>query len=420
MLARVSRPARLAGEVRLPGDKSVSHRALLLNSVAAGRAGISGLSEGEDVASSAACLRALGVAVEGDSVEGRGLDGLSPPAGALDCGNSGTTMRLLAGLLAGQGFATTLVGDRSLSRRPMERVAAPLRLMGAEVGTEPLTVGGGGPLRGVDWFSPVASAQVKSAVLLAGLFASGRTRVTEPSLSRDHTELMLQAMGAPIETSGLSVAVERPRSLRPLDVAVPGDLSAAAFWLVAAGLHPRAEVRLPACGVNPTRAGLLDVLERAGLGARVEHLRRQGAEPVADLWAGTAAAGRPFAVEGAEAAGVIDELPVLAVAACLLPGTSRIAGAAELRVKESDRIAVVAAGLRALGADLDELPDGLEIRGGGRLQGARVQPAGDHRVAMAMAVAGLLADGETEIEDAECVDVSYPGFFDQLERLCSS
>jgi 3-phosphoshikimate 1-carboxyvinyltransferase len=419
VIARVPAARRLEGEVRVPGDKSISHRALLLNAVADGEARVRGLSGGADVASTAGCLRALGVAIEDDRVAGRGLDGLREPDGPLDCGNSGTTMRLLAGLLAGRPFPVTLVGDGSLSRRPMDRVAAPLRLMGARAETGPLRVGGVGPLRGVTYESPVASAQVKSAVLLAGLSAEGTTGVVEPVPTRDHTERMLAAMGVRVERVGRSVAVAGPvPALRPLDVAVPGDLSAAAFWLVASGLHGAARVRLPGVGVNPTRSALLDLLDRAGVRVARRHERLEGAEPVADLEVGTVAAGRAFSVNGGAAAELIDELPVLAVAAAVLPGTSRITGAGELRVKESDRVAAMAAGLSRMGADVTELPDGWEIRGPRHLEGARVASAGDHRVAMALAVAGLLADGETEIEGAECVDISYPGFWDELEALC--
>jgi 3-phosphoshikimate 1-carboxyvinyltransferase len=418
VIARVRPARRLEGEVRLPGDKSISHRALMLNAVADGEARVSGLSDGADVASTAGCLRALGVEIEDGRVAGRGLDGLQEPAGPLDCGNSGTTMRLLAGLLAGRPFPVTLVGDGSLSRRPMDRVTAPLRLMGATAETRPLRVGGAAPLRGVTYESPVASAQVKSAVLLAGLSAEGQTTVVEPAATRDHTERMLAAMGAPVARNGRTVTVTGPvPALSPLDVEVPGDLSAAAFWLVAAGLHAQAHVRLPGVGVNPSRAALLDLLEAAGV--RVARLRPRmaGAEPVADLEVGTATAGRGFAVAGTAAAELIDELPILAVAAALLPGTSRITGAGELRVKESDRVAAMTAGLAAMGADVTELDDGWEIRGPRHLEGARVASAGDHRVAMALAIAGLLADGETEIEDAACVDISYPGFWDQLEAL---
>ena len=420
MLATIEAPRRLAGEVRLPGDKSVSHRALILNAVADGEARVGGLSEGADVVSTIGCLRALGVEIDDGRVAGRGLGGLRAPARPLDCGNSGTTMRLLAGLLAGQPFEVTLVGDGSLSRRPMDRVVAPLRLMGARAEMAPFRIGGGGPLHGVDYVSPVASAQVKSALLLAGLSARGTTRVVEPAPTRDHTERMLAAMGAAVSADRGSAAIEGPvAGLRPLDVRVPGDLSAAAFWLVAGALHPSAEIRITGVGVNPTRTALLDVLAASGIEVERRRPRLEGAEPVADLAVHTAREPGAFVVGGARVAELIDELPVLAVAAAVVPGTSRVTDAGELRVKESDRVSAMAEGLTAMGADVVERPDGWEVRGGRRLHGARVGSHGDHRVAMALAIAGLLADGETEIEDAECVAISYPGFWDALERLCS-
>jgi 3-phosphoshikimate 1-carboxyvinyltransferase len=404
--------------VCVPGDKSISHRALILNAVAEGAARVRGLSPGADVVSTVDCLHALGVEIDDGLVVGRGLYGLREPSGPLDCGNSGTTMRLLAGLLAAAPFSVTLVGDASLSRRPMDRVVEPLRAMGARAETTPLRVGGGGPLHGIHYPLPVASAQVKSALLLAGLFASGRTRLLQPAPTRDHTERMLAAMGAPVEVDGLAVSIQGPVGrLRPLEVTVPGDLSAAAFWLVAAGLHPSAHVRLPRVGVNPTRVALLEVLARIGIKVRRSRTHLQGGEPVADLEAATARAPRAFTVTGTEVAALIDELPVLAVAAAVLPGSTRITGAGELRVKESDRIRAMAIGLAAMGAEVSELPDGWEIRGSRPLHGARVDSFGDHRVAMALAVAGLLAEGSTEIEGAECVAISYPGFWDALESL---
>lgn len=421
MLARVSRPRRLEGSVRPPGDKSISHRALILNAVAEGEAEVLGLGSGADVSSTASCLRSLGVEVEACRVRGRGLRGLRPPPGPLDCGNSGTTMRLLAGLLAAQPFQVELVGDASLSRRPMDRVVEPLRRMGAEAEAgPPLRVGGRLPLRGFVHHPSIASAQVKSALLLAGLFAEGVTAIKEAVRSRDHTERMLRAMGAPLRVRGLTVSLLGPvERLRPLSLEVPGDPSAAAFWLVAAALHGTGSVLARDVCVNPTRVGLLRVLER--MGARVEVRRRRlvGGEPVADLEVGPAPELRGFSVGAEEVPELIDELPVLAVAAALARGTSRVSGAAELRVKESDRIATMAQGLAAMGAHIQELPDGWEIRGQGRLEGARVHSHGDHRVAMALGVAGLLAQGTTEVEEAGCVDVSYPGFWDQLEALCS-
>jgi 3-phosphoshikimate 1-carboxyvinyltransferase len=421
MTVAVHKPRRLEGALELPGDKSVSHRALMLNAVAEGEARVTNLSPGADVASTAACLRALGVDLDEGRVAGSGLDGLRAAAAPLDCGNSGTTMRLLAGLLAGRPFESVLVGDASLSRRPMDRVVAPLRAMGAgaEAGP-PLRVGGTLPLHGIDYELPVASAQVKSALLLAGIQATGATRVTEPAPTRDHTERMLEAMGAPVERAGQAVTVRRAESLRPLDIRVPADLSAAAFWLVAGALHPAARVRLRGVGVNPSRTAILGVLRRAGLAVLVANKRMEGLEPVADLEVATSAADHAFSLDGGEAAQLIDELPVLAVAAALLPGVSRVTGARELRVKESDRVAAMAEGLNAMGGDVRELPDGWEIHGPRHLEGARVRSHGDHRVAMALAVAGLLADGETTIDDGECVAISYPGFWDDLDSLCRS
>jgi len=417
-MTAVRRPARLEGVLELPGDKSVSHRALILNSIATGEAQVENLSPGADVVSTADCLRALGVEIEAGRVAGRGFDGLRPAAGPLDCGNSGTTMRLLAGVLAGRPFASELVGDASLSRRPMGRVVEPLRAMGAAADSgPPLRVGGAVPLRGVDYRMPVASAQVKSAVLLAGIQAEGTTRVTEPAPTRDHTERMLEAMGAPLERNHAGITVGPATQLRPLDIRVPADLSAAAFWLVAGALHPAARVTLRGVGTNPSRSAVLGVLARAGIEVKVRNQRLEGLEPVADLEVGTSRADRPFSIGTAEAALLIDELPVLAVAATLLPGVSRITGAGELRVKESDRIAAMSAGLNAMGADVRELEDGWEIHGPHHLEGARVRSEGDHRVAMALAVAGLLAHGETTIEDADCVAISYPGFWNDLDRL---
>jgi 3-phosphoshikimate 1-carboxyvinyltransferase len=302
----------------------------------------------------------------------------------------------------------------------MERLTQPLRLMGARAESGPLRVGGGDGLVAIDHASPVSSAQVKAALLLAGLYAEGTTRIREPAPSRDHTERMLRAMGAEIEYEPRWASLAGPAErLHPLSLTVPGDLSAAAFWLVAAGLKHSARVQLPGVGVNPSRAALLDVLRRVGLTIHVSGLRQAGEEPVADLEVGAdGGEARALHVDGAEAALLIDELPILAVAAAFLPGVSRITGAAELRVKESDRIAAMAEGLARLGGRVSELPDGWEIRGEGGLEGARVSTRGDHRVAMALAVAGLLAAGETEIEDAECVAVSYPKFWDHLELLC--
>ena len=418
MIATVRKARRLEGEVRLPGDKSISHRALILGAIASGESRFRGLSAGADVRSTAGCMRALGVEVTESRVRGAGMHGLRAPAGALDCGNSGTTMRLLAGLLAAQPFTTELRGDDSLTARPMDRVVTPLREMGAAASWPPLAVGGRGPLHGIDYVMPVASAQVKSAVLLAGLFADGRTTIVEPVATRNHTELMLEAMGAMVLVDGRRVQVSPAERLASLDIDIPGDLSAASFWLVASGLISNARVRIQNAGTNPSRMKFIELLRDAGIGIEVEGAHKAGGEPVADLLVGAAAGLRPVTIDGAMAAEMIDELPVLAVAATQLPGTSRITGAADLRVKESDRITAMAEGLAAMGADITALDDGWVITGPRHLEGARVRSHRDHRVAMALAIAGLLADGTTEIDDAECVDISYPGFFDQLESLC--
>lgn len=417
MIATVRKGRGLQGTVRVPGDKSISHRALMLGAIATGDSTVRGLSGGGDVRSTAACLTALGVEIDGDTIHGRGLRGLKAAGRPLDCGNSGTTMRLLAGILAGQEFESELSGDESLSRRPMDRVVKPLREMGARAEWPPLRVGGRPKLHGIDYTTPIPSAQVKSAVLFAGLYADGTTAVDESVRTRDHTELMLSAMGAKVEIEGTRVAVACADQLRPLDIHVPGDFSAAAFWLVAGGLVRGSDIRLLGVGVNPTRAALADVLTSIGVRIDPANARFEAREPVADLRVRPASNLRPLRVERDLAAQVIDELPVLAVAATQAPGTSVISGAAELRVKESDRLYAMEEGLRAMGADITASEDGWVINGPRDLEGARVDSGGDHRVAMALAVAGLIADGKTEIEGAECADISYPGFFDDLESL---
>ena len=418
MIATVRKAQRLEGEVLLPGDKSISHRALILGSLADGWSRVHGLSTGADVQSTANCLRALGAVIEESAVRGFGLDGIRKTDGPLDCGNSGTTMRLLAGILAAQGFVTELTGDESLTRRPMDRVVKPLLEMGAHAQWPPLRVGGRLPLHGIEYRMPVPSAQVKSALLLAGLFAEGTTTVIEPVRTRDHTELMLRAMGADVVSDGDRVEVRPATMLKPFDIEVPGDLSAASFWLVAGGLVPGSTVVLPGVGVNPTRTAFLELLRHHAFNIQVSRKRVIAGEPVADLEVHTSFGEDALDVAGDTAAEMIDELPILAVAATQLPGVSRISGAAELRVKESDRIAAMAEGLAAMGANITANDDGWTIEGPSSLHGARVSSHGDHRVAMALAVAGLLAEGETEIEDAECVEISNPGFFDQLEDLC--
>jgi len=417
VIATVRRARRLKGEVKLPGDKSISHRGLILGSIASGQSRLRGLSPGADVLSTARCMQALGAGFDGVKLDGRGLRGLRQAAGPLDCGNSGTTMRLLAGLLSAQDFESELIGDESLSRRPMDRVVKPLAEMGAAAGWPPLRVGGKSPLHGLTYAIPVPSAQVKSAILIAGLFGDSPTTVVEPIKTRDHTELMLGSMGAQVLVEGLKVELQPASRLEPLELDIPGDLSAAAFWLVAGGLVPGSRIRIQGSGVNPTRTAFVALLRAAGFKIRETNKREVGGEQVADLEVTTAAGLRPIQVNGGTAAEMIDELPVLAVAATQMPGRSVISGASELRVKESNRIAAMEEGLAAMGADITAVDDGWVINGPRFLEGARVSSQGDHRVAMALAIAGLMADGKTEIDGAECVEISYPEFFDHLEYL---
>lgn len=426
------RPARrLEGAVTAPGDKSVSHRAAILNALASGRAVVDNFLPADDCLATLDCLRALGVDLslergEGGArlvVEGRGPDGLREPAVALDARNSGTTMRLLAGVLAGRPFLSVLTGDSSLLTRPMGRIVAPLREMGAQVhGRDgdtlaPLTIRGG-PLRGIDYRLPVASAQVKSALLLAGLQAEGETRLTEPAPSRDHTERMLRAMGASLRSEGETLVLSPSGVLAPLSMRVPGDISAAAFWLVAGAVHPNAEIRLEGVGVNPTRAGVIEALRMMGADLRVQNEREEDGEPRADLTVRSSRL-RGVRIAGPLVVRLIDEVPVLAVAAALAQGRTVISDVAELRVKESDRVAATVGELRKLGARIEGSDDALVIEGVPALTGARCDSRGDHRLAMALAVAGLVAQGETVISGADAVGVSYPGFWDDLRTLAS-
>ncbi len=430
MKRTVRQAKRLRGTIRIPGDKSISHRAAILGALANGRTVARHFLQGADTEATLACLRSLGVTCEVTggalAVDGAGLDGLRESADVLDCANSGTTMRLLAGALSGQPFLSVLTGDASLRSRPMERVAAPLREMGATVltregGLAPVAIRGGG-LRAIHYRSPVASAQVKSAVLLAGLYAEGTTVVEEPSAqggSRDHTERMLSAMGVDVRREGGAVSVAPPPGgLRPLDVAVPGDMSSAAFWIALAVAHPDAELRLTGVGVNPTRTGLIDALREMGGEIEIEGECVSGGEPVADVVA------RSSRLRGATFGGdliprMIDEILALAVAAVFAEGRTEIRDAAELRVKESDRVATVALELRKLGARIEELPDGMIIEGAGALSGAAVDGHGDHRLAMTLGVAGLLVSGETTIAGAEAVEVSYRDFWDHVHAVAA-
>jgi 3-phosphoshikimate 1-carboxyvinyltransferase len=426
--AALVRPAhRASGRVRIPGDKSISHRYALLGALADGSTRISGYSTGADCAATLGCLRALGVPIEVRQsivhIDGCGLHGLSPAARPVDAANSGTTMRLLAGVVAGHPFRTIIGGDESLSRRPMRRVIAPLREMGATIqavdGRPPLTIDGAA-LKGITYRPEVPSAQVKSSLLLAGLHASGRTVVVEPAATRDHTERAFAAFGADIERDGLEVAVSGGQRLRGLDVTVPGDISGAAFWgALAAGL-PDSRIEIEGVGLNPSRTALLDILRRAGARVDVTVEHERAGEPIGTVVI-TAADRRSFTVAPEEVPGLIDELPALGALGALLPpgSTMEVRGAAELRVKESDRISALARGFRALGADVTEYPDGFRITAQ-TLHGATVDAAGDHRLAMAFAIAACGASTPTTITAAGSVNVSYPGFFEELERLISS
>jgi 3-phosphoshikimate 1-carboxyvinyltransferase len=409
------------GRFRLPGDKSISHRAALFGALAEGTTEVQNYSSAADCESTLRCLRALGVTVRREglhvTVEGRGPEAWTPPPGDLDAGNSGTTLRLLAGALAGRPFRTVLTGDESLRRRPVERVAAPLRAMGATAtttdGHPPLTIEGGG-LSGITWEMPVASAQVKTAVLLAGLQAEGTTTVREPAPSREHTEKMLPVFGVEVEREGLAATIRGGARLRGADIAVPGDASSAAFLVVAALVRPGSKVHLDGVLLSPTRTAFVEVLR--AMGGRVEtRLETTDPEPVGSIVAASSAL-HGTTVDPALVASLIDEVPALAVAACHAEGTFTLTGARELRVKESDRIATITEGLGRLGARIRELPDGIVVEGGTPLRGAAVRAQGDHRIAMALAVAALGAEGASEIEGAECVDVSFPEFFGLLEE----
>ena len=418
--AWISRPGGpLRGTLAVPGDKSVSHRALMLAALAEGSSHIRGFLEGEDTRATAAVLAQLGVRIDTPApgerrVHGVGLHGLRGSSAPLDCGNAGTGMRLLAGLLAGQRFDSTLVGDASLSQRPMRRVTEPLGRMGASIdsadGRPPLRIHGGRRLQGIHYELPVASAQVKSALLLAGLYAAGTTEVIEPHPTRDYTERMLSAFGWPIEFSPGTARLEGGHRLRATEVDVPADFSSAAFFLVAASIVPGSALRLMAVGINPRRTGLLEALRLMGADIRLENERSSGGEPVADLLVRHAPL-HGIALPPALVPDMIDEFPAFFIAAAAASGRSVVRDAAELRVKESDRLAAMAGGLRELGIAVQETPDGAMLEGG-TLAGGRIASHGDHRIAMSFAVAGLVAQAPVCIEDCANVATSFPGFLE--------
>ena len=403
--------------VTVPGDKSVSHRALMLGSIADGRTDVSGFLAGEDCLQTLAAMRSLGVSIVQSgateiSIEGVGPHGLSAPAAHLDLGNSGTAMRLMTGLLSGQAFDSVLIGDASLTGRPMGRIITPLTQMGAHIdsdsGKPPLRIHGGHGLTAIDYDMPIASAQVKSCVLLAGLYADGTTSVTEPAVTRDHTERMLRAMGATVATVGNRISLEGGQSLSACRVQVPADLSSAAFIILAGILAEKADILISNVGINPTRTGVIDILKSMGADLVLENARLLGEEPVADLRVRSSRL-RGGSVDPALVSLAIDEFPVLFVAAAAASGETVFSGIGELRVKESDRIAAMADGMRRLGITVDESPDGAVVYGG-RFGGGTVESFGDHRVAMSLAVAATVADGEVVVRDVDAVETSFPGF----------
>jgi 3-phosphoshikimate 1-carboxyvinyltransferase len=421
----------LRGEVTVPGDKSISHRAIMLAALAEGTSTIRGWLPAGDTLATLEAFRALGVQIEVSrettqawdlTIEGRGLHGLQPPQGPLDCLNAGNCMRLMAGIMAGQRFASVLDGSEQLRKRPMRRITGPLATMGAEIADEdgraPLRISPA-DLHGVDYEMKVASAQVKSALLLAGMYAEGETRVYQPGPARDHTERMLRAMGLDIIETGDWITLKKgaePVRLQPLDLTVPGDLSSAAFPLVAAAIVPHSKIRLNGIGFNKTRTGLLEILQVMGVQFTVEAVRTTGGEPTADLTIQFEEM-HSTRVKGETVPRTIDEFPVWAVAATQAAGDSTVSEAAELRVKEVDRISLLAGELRKLGAEISEHSDGFTIYGPTRLEGGEVNSFGDHRLGMALAVAGLVAKGETVVEDAGCIHDSFPGFVDTMRAL---
>lgn len=422
---KLQKTNRLSGELTVPGDKSISHRSVMFGSIAKGTTQIHGFLEGADCLSTIGCFRSMGVDIKQNQSEvvihSRGMRGLKAPAGLLDCGNSGTTTRLISGILSAQPFTSTLTGDASIQKRPMGRIITPLSLMGARItslnnhGCAPLKIEGR-PLHGIHYNTPVASAQVKSAILLAGLYADGETCVTEPALSRNHTELMLREFGASVQTEDTSVTIKPADELYGRTLTIPGDISSAAYFIAAGLLVPHSEIMIRNVGINPTRDGILNVCRAMGADITVYPRKDTGAEPSADLLVRSSSL-QGTVIEGGLIPTLIDELPVIAVISCFADGTTVIRDAEELKIKESNRIAVVAENLTAMGADVEETEDGMVIRGGKPLHGARINTHLDHRIAMSFAVAALCADGVTEIQDSSCVSISYPGFFSDLERL---
>ena len=414
------------GELTIPGDKSISHRAIMLGSIADGTTEIANFLQGADCLSTIACFRQMGVTIENSTdkviIKGNGLHGLHPPKNMLDVGNSGTTTRLMSGILAAQNFSCSLNGDASIQKRPMGRIITPLSQMGADIisirgnGCAPLQINGR-QLHGIEYQSPVASAQVKSSILLAGLYADGTTSVTEPSLSRNHSELMLSSFGANVTSKDTTATIEPAAKLYGQQIIVPGDISSAAYFIVAGLILPNSEILIKNVGINPTRDGILRVCKAMGASITYENKREVSKEPVADLLV------RSSSLHGTEIGGdliptLIDEIPAIAVLACFAQGTTIIKDAQELKVKESNRIDEMVNNLSKMGADITATDDGMIIHGGKSLHGSTIESKLDHRLAMSFAIAGLMADGETDIHGAEVVETSFPTFYKDLARLC--
>ena len=422
MLFHKSHP--LKGEITVPGDKSISHRGIMLGALANGTTSITNFLKGADCLSTISCFQKMGIEIEEIEneilVHGKGLHGLSAPKEILDAGNSGTTTRLISGILAGQNFSCDLTGDASIQKRPMKRIMTPLSMMGADItsvhnnGCAPLHIKGA-PLKGISYQSPVASAQVKSCVLFAGLYADGKTSVTEPFLSRNHSELMLSSFGASVQTCGTTATIEPEPVLTAQKVEVPGDISSAAFFIAAGLLIPGSELLIKNVGINPTRDGILRVCRQMGANLELLNTRTQCGEPVADILVKHSELNGTV-IEGDLIPTLIDELPVIAVMAACANGETIIRNAEELKVKESNRLEIIVHHLSEMGCDITGTEDGMIIRGGKPLHGAVLDSHLDHRIAMSFAVAGLVADGETEITNADCVNISYPGFYRDLLR----
>lgn len=417
----------LKGELTVPGDKSISHRSIMLGALAKGTTEVTGFLQGADCLSSISCFQKMGIEIENNKktnvvhIHGNGLHGLKTPSSILDVGNSGTTTRLMSGILAAQPFSSTIDGDDSIRKRPMGRIMTPLREMGADfqsLQTEqcaPFTISGG-HLHGIHYYSPVASAQVKSAILLAGLYAEGNTSVTEPYLSRNHTELMLKAFGAEIKSDGTTASVCPVSELTAQHISVPGDISSAAYFIVAGLITPHSEITIRNVGINPTRDGILTVCNNMGADIRLSNIKEDTGEPVADITVSTSSL-HGCTIEGDIIPKLIDEIPIIAVMAAFAEGTTVIKDAQELKVKESNRIDVMVKNLSSMGVEIEGTDDGMIIRGGRPLYGTSIDTRSDHRIAMSFAIAGGLAEGDTKIADAGCVNISYPDFYTDLQQL---